>query len=155
MELLLNSMREHFPRLNEQPYGLDFVRKLARKHQVKLSFAPYKPEIKGYYCIDRQSGKKHIVINSHLGPPMRDFVAIHEITHVLCGHTPPSAGEWLYCQAVTKGRVSKQDCQANNIGLVGRIPLPLFFELHQEGVMDQELMELCKRRETLWLGHSL
>lgn len=156
MELLLTRMKRHFPKLNKQPYGLDHVTAIAKRKGASVELAPYGENILGYFCIKRRRRKvtKHIVVNSLLGPVMRDFIALHEICHFLY-HAPASSYDWYYCKKAAEQKTKRHDCEADFFALIALIPLPVLMDLHRTDGIDDELMELCVRRNKIWLEHNV
>ncbi len=156
MELLLKTMKRHFPQLNRKPYGLEDVEKIALAKGVHLKFAPYNEDILGYFCIDRSRKKvsKHIVINDTLGPIMRDVVSLHEICHFFY-HAPVCSQDWFYCRKSAEHKTNKHDCEADMFALIAMIPLSLLIELNAAEYIEPDLIPLCTRRQKIWKEYGL
>jgi Zn-dependent peptidase ImmA (M78 family) len=155
MNLLLETMQRHFPKLNHQAYTWDDVERVAAKHRINITVTQYPENILGYYCAKRTEKrvKKHIVINSILGPIDRTFTGLHELAHYFL-HVPVSSRQYFFCKKNAKQIMSKHDCEANAFALIAMIPLWQLIDAEGSSYQDLQpgAIAFLKKRKKLWEG---
>lgn len=153
MNLLLKTMMRHFPKLNQKAHTWEDVEIMAKRHRIALTITEYDPDILGYYCTRRTAKrvKKHIVVNSLLGPADRTFTGLHELAHYFL-HVPVSSRHWFYCRKNAQQIISKHDCEANAFALIAMIPLWMLIDHEGAGFDDLNpgFVVLLKKRKQIW-----
>ena len=153
MNLLLETMTRHFPRLNHRAYDWEDVENVAARHRIHVTIAEYEPNILGYYCTRKTEKrvKKHIVINAILGPTDKTFVALHELAHYFL-HVPVSSRQYFFCRKSANQIASKHDCEANAFALIAMLPLWMLIDAEGSGyaALDPGLVLLLQKRKLLW-----
>ena len=153
MNLLLETMTRHFPRLNHRAYGWEDIEQIAARHHIHVTIAEYEPNILGYYCTRKTAKrvKKHIVINAILGAADRTFTGLHELAHYFL-HVPVSSREFFFCKRNAKQIISKHDCEANAFALIAMIPLWMLIDAEGAGYQDLDpgLVTFLKKRRAIW-----
>lgn len=153
MNLLLDAMLQHFPKLNRRPYGWEDIELLAKKHRIHLSITRYDPNILGYYCTRKTAKrtKKFIMVNSILDETERTFIGLHELAHYFL-HVPVSSRQYFFCRRQALQTEAKHDAEANAFALIAMIPLWMLID--HEGALFTDLepgfVHLLIRRKRVW-----
>jgi Zn-dependent peptidase ImmA (M78 family) len=158
MNLLLDSMLEHFPKLNRRPYGWEDIELITKKHRINLTVTNYNPEILGYYCTRKTAKrvKKFIMVNAILDEMGRTFIGLHELAHYFL-HVPITSRQYFYCRRNALQTEAKHDAEANAVALIAMIPLWMLIDHSGAGfdTLEPEFVNLLIRRQRVWESWGL
>ena len=144
MNLSLETLKKHLPRLNEKIYGeTDFYR-LCRREKIKVYELPLQETIFGYYSNYR--GKAYIILNSRLDKTKRLEVGYHELGHHLL-HAPVPESVFFDSQRLS----NKQETEAQAFALLALVPATLLKQIEESpSLLDDYPADLIGQRLKLW-----
>lgn len=149
MNQAFSRMKQIFKQFGKRQYTYEDFLRIARRYRINIVTRKLPDKIRAYYqCeIRKVYRKKWIVFNENLSVEEKLHVAFHELAHHFLHSS--YTNKTIFFSRAKRAQDSAQDCEAEAVALVMRLPAQKFLELIDtpfEEIRDFTIDQLIRRQ---------